>query len=73
MLRRQQAEAIVAARQKIVEGAVGMVESALRLLSEQKVITLDEEKKAAMINNLLVALVSEREATPVLNTGTLYT
>jgi regulator of protease activity HflC (stomatin/prohibitin superfamily) len=73
MLRRQQAEAIVAARQKIVEGAVGMVESALRLLSEQNVITLDEEKKAAMINNLLVALVSEREATPVLNTGTLYT
>lgn len=72
MLRRQQAEAIVAARQKIVEGAVGMVESALKMLSEQKVLTLDEEKKAAMTNNLLVALVSEHEATPVINTGTLY-
>jgi uncharacterized membrane protein YqjE len=61
MLRRQQAEAIVAARQKIVEGAVGMVESALKMLSEQKVIELDHERKAAMINNLLVALVSEHE------------
>lgn len=72
MLRRQQAEAIVAARQKIVEGAVGMVESALKMLSQQNVVVLDEEKKAAMTNNLLVALVSEHEATPVLNTGTLY-
>jgi regulator of protease activity HflC (stomatin/prohibitin superfamily) len=72
MLRRQQAEAIVAARQKIVEGAVGMVESALKMLSEQNVLQLDEEKKAAMTNNLLVALVSEHETTPVVNTGTLY-
>jgi uncharacterized membrane protein YqjE len=72
MLRRQQAEAIVAARQKIVEGAVGMVESALKMLSEQKVINLDEEKKASMTNNLLVALVSDRETQPVINTGTLY-
>jgi len=73
MLRRQQAEAIVAARQKIVEGAVGMVEMALKMLSEQNVVTLDNEKKAAMINNLLVALVADREAQPVINTGTLYT
>jgi len=72
MLRRQQAQAIVAARQKIVEGAVGMVESALRMLSEQKIIELDEEKKATMVNNLMVALVSDREAQPVINTGTLY-
>lgn len=73
MLRRQQAEAVVAARQKIVEGAVGMVESALKMLSEQKVITMDEERKAAMVNNLLVALVSEHDTQPVINTGTLYT
>jgi len=72
MLRRQQAEAIVAARQKIVEGAVGMVESALKMLSEQKVIELDHERKAAMINNLLVALVSEHEMQPIINTGSLY-
>ncbi len=72
MLRRQQAEAIVAARQKIVEGAVGMVESALKMLSEQKVIELDTERKAAMINNLLVALVSEHEVQPVINAGSLY-
>jgi regulator of protease activity HflC (stomatin/prohibitin superfamily) len=73
MLRRQQAEAVVAARQKIVEGAVGMVESALKMLSEQNVLTLDEERKAAMVNNLLVALVSEHDTQPVINTGTLYT
>jgi regulator of protease activity HflC (stomatin/prohibitin superfamily) len=73
MLRRQQAEAIVAARQKIVEGAVGMVESALKMLADQGVVVLDEEKKAAMVNNLLVALVADREAQPVINTGTLYT
>ena len=72
MLRRQQAQAIVAARQKIVEGAVGMVQSALQALSEQHIIELDEEKKATMVNNLMVALVSEREAQPVINTGTLY-
>lgn len=73
MLRRQQAQAIIAARQKIVEGAVGMVEMALKMLSEQGVVELDEEKKAAMVNNLLVTLVSEQEAHPVINTGTLFT
>ncbi len=72
MLRRQQAQAIIAARQKIVEGAVGMVEQALRMLSEHKIVTLDEEKKATMVNNLLVALVSESQAQPIINTGTLY-
>lgn len=72
MLRRQQAEAVIAARQRIVEGAVGMVEMALQRLSEHNVVELDEERKAAMVNNLLVALVSEHEATPVINTGTLY-
>lgn len=72
MLRRQQAQAIIAARQKIVEGAVGMVEQALRMLSEHKIVTLDEEKKATMVNNLLVALVSETQAQPIINTGTLY-
>ncbi len=73
MLRRQQAEAVVAARQKIVEGAVGMVQMALKMLQEEKVLALDEERKAAMINNLLVALVSEHDVQPVINTGTLYT
>jgi regulator of protease activity HflC (stomatin/prohibitin superfamily) len=72
MLRRQQAQAIIAARQKIVEGAVGMVEMALKALSEQKIVQLDEEKKATMVNNLMVALVSEAEVQPVINTGTLY-
>lgn len=72
MLRRQQAQAIIAARTKIVEGAVGMVQMALNALSEQKVVTLDEDKKATMVNNLMVALVSETEAQPVINTGTLY-
>lgn len=72
MLRRQQAQAIVAARFKIVEGAVGMVENALRALSEQKIVDLDEEKKAQMVNNLMVALVADREAQPVINTGTIY-
>jgi regulator of protease activity HflC (stomatin/prohibitin superfamily) len=72
MLRRQQAHAVIAARQKIVEGAVGMVEMALRMLSDHQLVDLDEEKKAAMVNNLLVALVSEHEAQPVINTGTLY-
>ncbi|MBI2566384.1 MAG: SPFH domain-containing protein [Candidatus Schekmanbacteria bacterium] len=72
MLRRQQAHAIIAARQKIVEGAVGMVQMALRMLDEQRLVNLDEERKAAMVNNLLVALVSEREAQPIINTGTLY-
>ena len=72
MLRRQQAQAVIAARKLIVEGAVGMVDQALRTLSEQKIVTLDEEKKATMVNNLLVALVSESQAQPVINTGTLY-
>ncbi|MDD4857207.1 MAG: SPFH domain-containing protein [Candidatus Krumholzibacteria bacterium] len=72
MLRRQQAQAIIAARQKIVEGAVGMVESALASLSEKKIIELDQDKKATMVNNLMVALVSDREVSPIINTGTLY-
>jgi regulator of protease activity HflC (stomatin/prohibitin superfamily) len=72
MLRRQQAQAVIAARKKIVEGAVGMVDQALRTLSEQNIVKLDEEKKATMVNNLLVALVSESQAQPVINTGTLY-
>jgi regulator of protease activity HflC (stomatin/prohibitin superfamily) len=73
MLRRQQAEAIIAARAKIVDGAVGMVEMALRSLEAQGVVHLDEERKAAMVNNLLVALVSESEMHPIVNTGTLHT
>ncbi len=72
MLRRQQAQAIVAARKKIVEGAVGMVQDALTMLSEQNIVELDEDKKATMVNNLMVALVSETDAQPVINTGTLY-
>jgi len=72
MLRRQQAQAIIAARRKIVEGAVGMVEDALRLLSEHNIVELDEAKKATMVNNLMVALVSESEVQPIINTGTLY-
>ena len=72
MLQRQQATAIVAARSKIVEGAVGMVEMALDLLSKKNIVELDEEKKAAMVSNLLVVLCGEKAATPVLNTGTLY-
>ena len=71
MLQRQQASAIVAARKKIVEGAVGMVEMALEALSSKDIVHLDEEKKAAMVSNLLVVLCSER-TTPVVNTGTLY-
>ena len=72
MLRRQQADAVIAARQKIVEGAVGMVESALSLLSQRQIVTLDEERKAAMVSNLLVVLCSEQATTPIVNTGTLY-
>ena len=72
MLRRQQAEAIIAARQKIVIGAVSMVEMALHQLSERGVVSLDEERKAAMVSNLLVVLCADREAQPVVNTGTLY-
>ncbi|MBI4576482.1 MAG: SPFH domain-containing protein, partial [Planctomycetes bacterium] len=73
MLRRQQAEAIIAARQKIVHGAVSMVEMALRDLSAKHVVELDEERKASMVSNLLVVLCGEHEAQPVINTGTLYT
>ena len=72
MLRRQQAEAVIAARQKIVHGAVSMVEMALRELSDKGVVKLDEERKASMVSNLLVVLCSESQATPVVNTGTLY-
>jgi len=72
MLRRQQAEAVIAARQKIVHGAVSMVDMALRELSEKGVVKLDEERKASMVSNLLVVLCSETEASPVINTGTLY-
>ena len=73
MLRRQQAEAVIAARRKIVEGAVSMVEMALHHLAERDVIVLDEERKAAMVSNLLVVLCGESEVHPVVNTGTLYT
>jgi regulator of protease activity HflC (stomatin/prohibitin superfamily) len=72
MLRRQQAQAIVAARFKIVEGAVGMVQQALQDLSDKKIVNLDEERKAQMVNNLMVALVADHEAMPVINTGTIY-
>ncbi len=73
MLRRQQAEAIVAARARIVEGAVGMVEQALKDLEKTKTVELDEDRKAAMVSNLLVVLCGQVDAQPVINTGTLYT
>ena len=73
MLRRQQAEAVVAARRIIVQNAVGMVQMALRELDEKDVVKLDEERKAAMVSNLLVVLCGNSEASPVINTGTLYT
>ena len=72
MLQRQQAGAIIAARQKIVEGAVGMVEMALDMLSQKSIITLDEDRKAAMVSNLLVVLCGDRNTQPVINTGTIY-
>ena len=72
MLRRQQAQAVVAARQTLVEGAVGMVEMALASLSEKKVVELDDERRAAMVSNLMVVLCGERDTQPVVNTGTLY-
>jgi regulator of protease activity HflC (stomatin/prohibitin superfamily) len=72
MLRRQQANAVIAARTRIVEGAVSMVEMALEQLSEKHIVTLDEERKAAMVSNLLVVLCSEHETQPVVNAGTLY-
>jgi regulator of protease activity HflC (stomatin/prohibitin superfamily) len=71
MLKRQQATAIIAARSKMVEGAVGMVEGALKLLSTKKIVELDEEKKAAMVSNLLVVLCGDKDTSPVINTGTL--
>jgi hypothetical protein len=73
MLRRQQANAVVAARSRIVEGAVGMVEQALAALNERDIVQLDEERKAAMVSNLLVVLCAEQPASPVVNTGSLYT
>lgn len=72
MLQRQQASAIVAARKRIVEGAVGMVHDALEMLQKEAMVELDEERKAAMINNLMVAIVSDRGASPVINTGSIY-
>jgi hypothetical protein len=72
MLRRQQAEAVIAARQKIVHGAVSMVDMALRELAEKEVVQLDDERKAAMVSNLLVVLCAESEVHPVVNAGTLY-
>ncbi len=72
MLRRQQANAIISARQRIVEGAVGMVEMALEMLSKRDIVRLDEERKATMVSNLLVVLCSEQATQPVVNTGTLY-
>ena len=73
MLRRQQAEAVIAARQKIVHGAVSMVEMALRELKEKSVVNLDDDRKAAMVSNLMVVLCGESEVHPIINTGTLYT
>ncbi|MDO7843951.1 SPFH domain-containing protein [Sphingomonas immobilis] len=72
MLRRQQAQAVVAARKTLVEGAVGMVEMALELLSEKNVVELDDERRAAMVSNLMVVLCGERDTQPVVNTGSLY-
>jgi regulator of protease activity HflC (stomatin/prohibitin superfamily) len=72
MLRRQQAEAIISARQKIVHGAVSMVESALKGLSERRIVELDDERKAAMVSNLLVVLCSDKDTQPIINAGTLY-
>lgn len=73
MLRRQQAEAVIAARQKIVHGAVSMVDMALKELAEKGVVNLDEERRAAMVSNLMVVLCGETEVHPIINTGTLYT
>jgi hypothetical protein len=72
MLRRQQAQAVVAARKTVVVGAVGKVEMALASLSEKKVVELDDERRAAMVSNLMVVLCGERDTQPVVNTGTLY-
>jgi hypothetical protein len=72
MLRRQQAEAVIAARAKLVMGAVSMVEMALQQLSEKNVVHLDDERRAAMVSNLMVVLCGERDTQPVVNTGSLY-
>ena len=72
MLQRQQAAAIIAARQKIVDGAVGMVKMAIDRLGEDEVVVLDEERKAAMVSNLLVVLCGNRDAQPIVNSGSLY-
>jgi regulator of protease activity HflC (stomatin/prohibitin superfamily) len=72
MLQRQQATAIVAARAKIVEGAVGMVEMALEMLSRKQIVELDEERKAAMVSNLMVVLCGDKATVPVVNAGSLY-
>jgi len=72
MLRRQQADAIISAREKIVDGAVGMVKMAIEKLSEQNVIELDDDKKAAMVSNLMVVLCSDEPAQPIINSGTLH-
>jgi len=72
MLQRQQASAVVTARQKLVEGAVGMVETALEMLAREQIVELDEERKTAMVSNLLVVLCSDRHTQPVVNTGTLH-
>jgi regulator of protease activity HflC (stomatin/prohibitin superfamily) len=72
MLRRQQADAVVAARERLVEGAVGMVRTALRQIAEEQLVELDEERKATMVSNLLVVLCSDQPASPVVNTGSLY-
>ena len=72
MLQRQQAEAVVAARKKIVEGAVGMVEMALAQLNDDRIVDLDEERKAAMVSNLLVVLCGNKDAQPIVNSGSIY-
>jgi len=72
MLRRQQAEAVISARKKLVEGAVTMVDMALKQLSEKGVVDLDDERKAAMVSNLMVVLCGERDTQPVVNAGSLY-
>ena len=72
MLQRQQATAIIAARQKIVEGAVGMVKMAIDQLGEEEVVVLDEERKAAMVSNLLVVLCGSKDAQPIVNSGSIY-
>ena len=73
MLQRQQANAVIGARQRIVEGAVGMVEMALESFSRNNVVQLDEERKAAMVSNLLVVLCGDRSTQPIVNSGSLYT